>query len=235
MTSINALFFTLIIVAISTSAIAQLPIPEKKVLVVLDSEYILPTGHELSLNQFISLENERELDLQLPDGTTAVLKGPANGRVDSLLKGKSRIKIWSSELMATLLRKTNDSHVMVTRGNGSEELWRPNSIPIPFSGNFCTQNTTNLSFFRAGNADSHLNIKIKNNNEVTELRFPSGNDIEISWPQDLSTTGQFELEHSAWFGEYKFTVIKLQSMKVESLARASCSYQLKNFKRFMSP
>jgi len=232
MKKIYGLLISLLTYGISVASVAHDSKLSKNALVVLDSEYIYPTGHQLSLNQFISLACDRELDLQLPDGTTAVLKGPANGKVESLLKGKARIKTWASDLKATLLRKSNDKHVLITRGNGIVELWRPSSIPVPFSGNFCIQDSTSLSFFRTGKAEDSLSVEIKSSSGPTILHFPNGNDVEISWPDGLATTGQFELKHSAWFGEYRFEVLILQSMDVGSLARAGCSYQLKTFKRF---
>lgn len=210
---------------------------EKKILVALDNHYKLVSGHKLSPKQFIYLDKGRKLDLHLPDDRTVEIEGPASGKVEDLIKGRSSRMEWLSDLKATVFRQTNDRHVMVTRGNKAVELWRPNSIPVPFSGVFCVEKKSELVFYRPGLSEHSLTIKVKHGVLSKEIYFPAGVDIEVEWPSDLNEIGEFELSHRAWSvghrpTRYKFKIIRLETMSVRSLAKAGCTYHLKNIKRF---
>lgn len=201
--------------------------------IVSDNEYEYGVGDAILLTQVVELKEGREIYYLLPNGTPVLLEGPIKGILGELLKSDTLGKRWKVILSDILSKKGNESHVLMVRGNSGPMQWNPDAVPIPFKGKFCLGPDSELSFFRPGTSPIETEFTVTSLNKSKFISVPSGKNVYVTWPQGLETTGSFKIAHPAWFDEYSFVVVRVESMNIENLVAARCSYHLEKLKHLI--
>lgn len=206
---------------------------EGNAMVMLDSARILPSAKSLDLNSILELGDGREVDFHLSDGATVTLRGPLSGKLGGLLEVDGTVEKWTKSAMDVLNKSANEGHVMTVRSaSGEEAEWIPNAISVPSGHKYCIQAGMKPTLYTLGKTSSAIDFDIVSEKKSVSLSIPAGVSSEISWPEGLPVTGNFEFKKKGWFGGNTFSITELEVFDFPSLAKAGCTDQLSKLRQF---